>query len=125
MSVFLCNQKLTEDLSTAVPTINTRCDEGMSTYDGKAINIVNSDVEGTFPVIATTACACVTACQNEPGCAYSQFSDILGCNLAFVGGACSAKAVIGQFYTVSGGGSAINIANGPCGELTYGGDNAK
>ena len=105
--------------------MNTRCDGGMSTYDGKAITIVNSDVEGTFPVIATTACACVTACRNEPGCAYSEFSDILGCNLAFVGGACSAKTVIGQFFTVPGGGSAITIANGTCGELTYGGDHAK
>ena len=119
------NQKLTDHFSAAVPTINTRCDGGMSTYDGKAITIVNSDVEGTLPVIATNACACVTACNNEPGCAYSEFSDILGCNLGFVGGACSAKTVIGQFYTVSGGGSAITIANGTCGELTYGGDHAK
>ena len=97
----------------------------MSTYDGKAINVVSSDTEGTFPVVATTACECVTACQNEPGCAYSEFSKSLGCNLALVGGACSANTVIGHFYTVAGEGPAITIANGPCGELTYGGDKAK
>lgn len=117
--------KAKPDLSTAVPTINARCDGGMSTHDGKTINVVNSDVEGTFPVTATTACACVTACQNEAGCAYSEFSTTLGCNLALVGGACSAKTIVGHFYTGSAGGPAITIANGPCGELTYGGDNAK
>ena len=97
----------------------------MSTYEGKPINVVTSDIEGTFTATATTACECVTACQNEPGCAYSEFSKSLGCNLALVGGACSANTVVGQFYTVTGGGSAITIANGPCGELTFGGDVAK
>ena len=108
-----------------MPTINTRCDVGISTYKGKAINVVNSDVEGTIPVTATTACDCAAACQNEPGCAYSEFSESLGCNLALVGGTCSANTLIGHFYTVSGEGPAITIANGPCGELTYGGDIAK
>ena len=97
----------------------------MTTYNGKPINVVNSNAEGTFPVSANTACECVTACQNEPGCAYSEFSKSLGCNLGLVGGACSPKTVIGHFYTVTGGGPAIIIANGPCGELTFGGDVAK
>ncbi len=116
---------LTRRLSIAIPTINTRCNGGISTYEGKAINVVDSDVEGSFPVTASTSCDCVTACYNEPGCAYSEFSSSLGCNLALVGGTCSATTVVGHFYTVSGGGPAITIANGPCGELAYGGDNAK
>ena len=97
----------------------------MSIYEGKPINLVTSDVEGSFPVTATTACDCVTACKNEPGCAYSVFSRLLGCNLALVGGTCSANNVIGHFYTVAGEGPAITIANGPCGELTYGGDSVE
>ncbi|KAK3170284.1 hypothetical protein OEA41_009671 [Lepraria neglecta] len=102
-------------------SINVDCAAGISEYDGKLINLVESDTEGSFPSSAATSYDCCMACMSEPGCAYSQF-DKNGCSLTLTGGTCSAGTVVGKYYTSPTRVDAMTIHNGTCGELVYGGD---
>ncbi|KAL2046429.1 hypothetical protein N7G274_001876 [Stereocaulon virgatum] len=102
--------------------VNGNCSNAISQVNGKVVDLVESDTEGSLPTAATNNSDCCVACYNEPGCAYFQF-DKNGCSLALVGGTCSAVTIVGKYYTSTTGGDAIEIGNGPCGTLVYGGDN--
>ncbi|KAK4693965.1 hypothetical protein P7C71_g3527, partial [Lecanoromycetidae sp. Uapishka_2] len=98
------------------------CAQGYTTQNGLPITSIDSYTEGTIPASASNAYECCEACVSEAGCAYSIFNDGT-CNIALIGSGCNVDTVAGVFYTSNVGEPVGVINNGPCGYLTFAGNN--